>query len=57
MKRYFSVAEIEANFDEIFEMVENGDQIYITRDGIPVAVMMPIQAYDEMQKAIAKLNG
>ena len=48
--RYFSENDVTARFDEIMDMVDSGDHIYITRDGIPTVVMIP---YDEYQRLIA----
>lgn len=48
--RYFSEKEVKVRFDEIMDMVENGDHIFITCDGMPTAVLIP---YDEYQRLIS----
>lgn len=54
IKRYFSETELQERFDEIFEMCENGDHIFVTRDGIPVAVLIPYDNYIEMKEALGE---
>lgn len=48
--RYFSQSELEERFDEIMELCEKGDHIFVTKDGVPVVVMIPISDYEALHK-------
>jgi prevent-host-death family protein len=52
--RYFSVADLQAKFEEILDLVSLGsDRVFITdENGIPVAVLVPIKEYDELNRQL-----
>ena len=43
-----SIEELQENFDEVFERVEDGDSFIITVDGEDKAVLIPYDEYSEM---------
>lgn len=46
--RYFSQAELEEKFDEIMEYCDAGDHIFVTKDGVPIVVMIPMSDYETL---------
>lgn len=40
---YIEACEAEAHFLELLERVRRGERVYITRRGIPVAVLAPVE--------------
>lgn len=47
-----TIAELEENFDAIFEEVGDGESFVITNeDGQPLAVMIPYEEYESMNQS------
>ncbi len=48
---FITSKQVRQNLAETLDRVEEGKPIVITRDGLPAAVMVSIEQYEEMQQA------
>ena len=47
-----TLEDLQANFDEVFERVEDGESFIIIVDGKEMAVLMPFDDYEEMNQKV-----